>query len=257
MLGNSEILHVETVDSTNSLVKKLIQENSQRARDGLVVVADAQTAGRGRLTGRTWISPPKAGLLCSIAIPTHRYPCPGTQPLPLVVGIILARTIESLCTKQNLSVQVELKWPNDLYVQGRKLSGILIETEGDYSIIGIGINLNTEEFPPELRHKATSLKILTGRDWDSSQVLAELLRMMDETLHHWQQTSGPAWDSLLGEYRRRDFLKGKKLSLLVGSQATQKPVSVMAQGIADDGALMVCDPEGVSSKIYSGEISLD
>src|SRR4051812_16300557 len=140
------------IDSTNRYV---LDEARGGAPAGLVVVADHQTAGRGRL-GRTWGAPPRASLLMSVllrpAIPVERR-----HVLVMTAGLAMAEALEA-----ETGVAAGLKWPNDLLVGGRKLAGILAEASGDALVIGIGVNLEWTDVPPDLATIATACNLEGG-----------------------------------------------------------------------------------------------
>ncbi len=144
--------------------------------EGTVVTADQQTAGRGRL-GRSWLSKPNQGLYLSLVL---RPTCgPGEAPLlTLAVGLGVHEALEEVA-----GVSCDIRWPNDILIRERKCCGILVEMETEKSaashvIVGVGINLNQEEFPSELASIATSLRIETNRPWSREEVQAPLLDAM-------------------------------------------------------------------------------
>lgn len=155
----SRLVHLTEIASTMDEARRLALEG---APEGTVVVADRQTGGRGRL-GRSWFSAP-GSLLATVVL----RPAAGTQTLslvPLAAGLSLARAIEKL-----LQAPARIKWPNDLWIEGRKVGGILVESrfEGDapdYVLVGLGVNgdVRADEFPPELREEITSLSAWAGR----------------------------------------------------------------------------------------------
>ena len=240
---------VESTGSTNADLARMALEDPALP-DGFVLLADEQTAGKGR-QGRSWSSPPGSGLTFSVLLK------PGVTPLrastlPLVVGLAVARAVEDLVP----GCGVGIKWPNDLHVAGRKLCGILCEmrAEGDvvrHVVVGIGLNVNlvADEMPPEIAATATSLEILTGHRFDRDEVLDVILRSLDETYRLWQSAGFPA---LLGELGRRDVLRGRHVAVECGSRM----VSGTAAGIGEDGALLVRLADGVVEPVYSGDAHL-
>jgi len=157
-----------SIGSTNDVALSLPAE-------GVVVIADEQTAGRGR-RGHTWFSPPGSGLYVSIVLAPARArhdPARATQLLTLAVGVALSAGIEAAT-----GLRTDLKWPNDVFVQRRKLAGILAESTGRPGgpvVVGYGINVGPMAYPPELRDRATSLETELGRSPDRFIVLAETL----------------------------------------------------------------------------------
>ncbi len=151
--------HFETLDSTNDLAKQLA---AQGAPEGAVVVAEAQTGGRGRL-GREWNSPPGVGLYVSLVLRPMLPPMELPQ-ITLTTAVAVVRAVRRVA-----GVAPGIKWPNDLLLDGKKLGGILteMETESDrirHVVVGLGLNVNNPEFPPELAATATSLALAAGGD---------------------------------------------------------------------------------------------
>lgn len=162
--------HYRTVDTTMRVASEWARSGCP---EGTVVTADQQTQGRGRL-GRDWISQPNQGLYLSLVLrPTCR---PGEAPLlTLAVGLGVHEALEEVAR-----VSCDIRWPNDILIRERKCCGILVEMETEKSaashvIVGIGLNLNHEEFPAKLASTATSLRIETKRPWSREEVQAPLL----------------------------------------------------------------------------------
>src|SRR5512140_598315 len=171
MFGHSFRYHDE-IESTNLEAKSLATKG---APEGTVVVAEAQSAGRGRL-GRRWTSPAGKGLLFSVVL-RPSLPMSEAHLLTIVAATAAAEAIE-----KHVPARVAIKWPNDLFIGDRKVGGILMEVSGeqddvDWVVLGIGLNVNTEfsELPVALRRTATSLKMTGGEMVDRSDVLATLL----------------------------------------------------------------------------------
>src|SRR5512143_704887 len=165
------VVCLAVTDSTNRVAMEMAENG---AKHGTVVVADAQTAGRGRM-GRRWVSPAGKNLYVSLLL-RPSVPTVDAPQLALVAGIALADAVEEV------GVPAFLKWPNDLYCGGRKAAGILAEMASDpdgvrHVVIGVGLNVNMEEtdIPSDLRDKATSLRIHAGRVFRRVDVLARLL----------------------------------------------------------------------------------
>jgi len=160
---NRRIDHYQTIGSTMSAAASLAL--------GSVVVADEQTEGQGRY-GRSWHSAPGLGLYCSIVLPP--------QPmLTLALG---------LATAEAISLDCDLRWPNDVMLGGRKVAGILVQLVDNQAIAGIGINLNHTTFPPDIVALATSLRLQTGREFDATDLLIPLLRSVDSFLAYTPET---------------------------------------------------------------------
>ena len=183
---------IELFDSLTSTNREAVQLAQAEVEHGTVVVAESQTAGRGRLS-RTWFSPPDVNLYCSIILRTGRPPERLTEWLswlPLVSALATAEAIEQVS-----STHVSVKWPNDLLISERKVGGILCESgtgtgSDPFQIIGIGINVNgdEEDWPIDLRSAATSIwqerKMVVDRNRLLAQLLLELEHCLDELAIH-------------------------------------------------------------------------
>jgi BirA family biotin operon repressor/biotin-[acetyl-CoA-carboxylase] ligase len=163
----------EKTNSTNDVVEKLARDG---VGEGVVVFAEAQSQGRGRL-GRRWISPPRRGLWFSVLLRPNLRPQAATQ-LTVAAATALVRAI-----RDQTGLAPEIKWPNDILIRGRKVAGVLTELSAEldhikYLILGIGVdvNLSASDFPPELRKVATSLRIETGREWHRADLAAAIVR---------------------------------------------------------------------------------
>ena len=233
------------VESTNDVAWTLAQDG---APDGACVVADLQTRGRGR-QGRTWHTTPGRALALSLVL----HPgCDRTAVAlaPLVAGVALSRALETL------GVTAVLKWPNDLLVEGRKISGILVESRRDTGgaeivIMGVGVNVaqNADEFPAELRDRATSIA-LAGSDAGREQVAAEFLNALE-----------PAWDEHQeGDPRRaldawRDRAKGFwGQTVSVASPAGN--VAGVARDLDERGGLVIEQAGGRLVTVVAGDLDL-
>jgi BirA family transcriptional regulator, biotin operon repressor / biotin---[acetyl-CoA-carboxylase] ligase len=150
------------------------------AREGAVVVADEQTAGRGRL-GRRWLAPPRTSLLCSVQL----RPAVTGERLPELTGVAARACAEAITALTRL--EPELKFPNDVLVQGRKVAGVLAEAREGRIVLGVGVNVNLEEeqLPTEVDRPATSLLIETGREVDRAELLVELLDRLERRYDAW------------------------------------------------------------------------
>ncbi len=183
-----KLQHFATIDSTNLQALAIAQESAPgKAPDGIVLIADEQTAGRGR-GGHTWHSAPGDGLYLS-AIVQPRINLAEALWISLATGLAAQRAIAEVA-----GLRPDIRWPNDLLLPSRKCGGILVETAsnvpigGDpatlrHAVIGIGINVNHEAFSPELSHRATSLRIETGRSHSREALTASLLLALDAELY--------------------------------------------------------------------------
>jgi BirA family biotin operon repressor/biotin-[acetyl-CoA-carboxylase] ligase len=235
---------LDVTDSTNRVAMEMAESG---APHGTVVVADAQTAGRGRM-GRRWLSPAGKNLYVSLllrpSVPTVEAPT-----LALVAGVALADAVEAV------GVPATLKWPNDLYCGGRKAAGILAEMASDpdgvrHVVIGVGLNVNVEEadFPPGLRGTATSLRICAGRAFRRVDLLA---RLLDAFGARYAEFLGGGFASLRDGWDRRDFLRGRRV--LLRRQGGEGWGT--ADGLDTAGALRFLPDGGNAIElVHSGEI---
>ena len=213
--------------------------------EGAVVLADRQTAGRGR-RGRAWFSPPGSGLYASVVVAPGRAssdPMRATMLLTLAAGVALTEGVEAAS-----GLQADLKWPNDLYVSRRKLAGILAEASGERVILGFGINTSAVSYPPELREHVTSIESELGRHVDRYPVfvetLAALSRRYDDLLRG-------RFDAILDVWRRRaPAAVGARVARTIDGVAE----SGVTAGIDDQGALLVRIDDRVERVVSSGAL---
>lgn len=241
------LLFFREAQSTNLL---LGQQAAAGAAEGLVVVADHQTAGRGRM-GRSWFSPAGVNLYCSILL----RPMVGLDrvaTLPLVVGLAVARALETVAP----GLGVAIKWPNDLHTGGRKIGGILCEMASEpdgvsHVVVGIGINVNLcrSRLPRALSGLATSLTMETRRTFSRAELLANLLDALETFYSTWcAQGLAP----FLPDLASRDALKGRTVQIEQGGHH----VAGKADGIQADGTLALRQPDGSCLSVCSGEVHL-
>jgi BirA family biotin operon repressor/biotin-[acetyl-CoA-carboxylase] ligase len=221
MIGSPRVHHRLT-DSTNERAKQLAADG---APHGTLVTADEQTAGRGR-QGRAWTSPPRSAVLMSLVLREL------DERLPLTAAVALCEA---------LPVEAAIKWPNDVWIEGRKVAGILVEgrPQEGWAVLGVGLNVTTERFPPELAETATSL-YLAGFTATPAQVLTDLL----ESLSRWL---GAPPARVLDAWRALDALKGERVRWTGGEG--------IADGIDDSGALRVETASGLVT-LDAGEVHL-
>ncbi|MEG1501811.1 MAG: biotin--[acetyl-CoA-carboxylase] ligase [Synergistaceae bacterium] len=175
----SKCLFFKEIDSTQSEAKKHARKN---AKEGLIVIANSQSNGRGR-RNRKWENSDDSNLMFSLLL-RPQIPTTHIQILNLCVGIVIKKVLRNI-----YGINATLKWPNDILVNGKKIAGILSEIAGDcdqiyYALCGIGINVNSQEkdFPIELQKTATSMRLITGEFYSKSQVLINLLKVMGKYL---------------------------------------------------------------------------
>jgi BirA family biotin operon repressor/biotin-[acetyl-CoA-carboxylase] ligase len=238
--------HYRRTDSTNTRARELAAAG---APHGTVVTASEQTAGRGR-QGRTWTAPPNKALLYSALVrPLEEH----HTLLPLSVPLAVCEAAEQL----NPDLECQVKWPNDIHVDGKKLAGVLIEArpQDSWAVLGVGLNLTiqTDEFPEDLRASAVSIFSADHRTGGrGSAGPSPLLSAgpppagpLNNRLNHWVNAN-PA--EVLAEWRNRDALLGRKIAWEKGSG--------VADGIDDRGYLLVVTPGGDRIALGAGEVHL-
>ena len=243
-IGSTNDVALTRSASLSSLDRPGERADAGARSEGLVVVADQQTAGRGR-RGHTWFSPPGSGLYVSVVLApaTARVdPARATMLLTLAAGVALAEGIEAAT-----GLRVDLKWPNDLQVSRRKLAGILAEAAGTV-VVGYGINVAATAFPPELRDRATSLESELGRVADRYHVLVETLGALSS---RYEDLLAGRFDAILDAWRvRAPDASGARVAWMTAAGER----SGVTAGIDDRGALLVRDGEAME-RIVSGEVT--
>ncbi len=227
----------DVVSSTNDELRALAV---QGAADGLVMLANRQTDGRGR-RGAAWFSPPGESLAFSILIrPTESK---ALWPrLALAAGLAVAEAME---------VHVPLagiKWPNDVWIGHSKVAGILVEAGSDFAIVGIGLNVNTTEFPPEVAGTATSLRLETGMTISRAEVLASVLSHFSLRRHQ----IGNEFPELLKAIRIRCVLAGNVVEL----ETVKGPLRGRAEGIGGGGELLLHTDNGLERLLQADAVRI-
>jgi len=239
-----EIVHRDSVDSTNLLAAQLARDG---APEGTVVLAERQTAGRGRL-GRTWESPAGVNLYASVVLRPSVPPIEVPR-LTLVAGIAVADAIVATAP-----LRPAIKWPNDVLLAGRKVAGVLTELEAEaervrFVIVGIGVNLNAgaSDFPPELADKATSVALASGAPVDRAAFAGRLLGALDPL---YEEFLRGGFVALRPRYDAYHCLPGRRVTI-----DGRPPITGTVRGVDDEGALLVEDG-GVVRRVVSGEVTL-
>ena len=227
----SEISVFDSLPSTNTYLAALARGGEKHGR---VVLAEAQSAGRGRL-GRSFFSPSGSGIYMSILLrPRHL----DAGRLTTLAAVVVADAIERVC-----GIKVGIKWVNDLVFDGKKLCGILAEgVATEFAVLGIGINVRQSALPSELVGIATSLQEILGVAPSRNRLVAEILEGFAKA-----DVEGTAH---MDEYRRRSLTLGKTVRIVTTGE------SVFVLAIEDDGSLVAQDEQGNLRRILSGEVSV-
>jgi BirA family biotin operon repressor/biotin-[acetyl-CoA-carboxylase] ligase len=236
----------ESIPSTNT---HAMAEAEAGAPDGMVYVADEQTAGRGR-GAHGWESPPGSGLYVSALLR------PQIAPADVLWFSLAAGLAVQDAVAQVTSLEADLRWPNDLLFGRRKFCGILSELNAEvtrvrHMVIGIGVNVHQQQFPPELREIATSLYIETGRDWARQDLLAALLQSLDREVSGLTAAGQieAATRSILARLERSSsWIRGKQVYVegLDGCEG-------VTEGLDSRGFLQIRTPESLKT-VYSGGV---
>ena len=211
------------------------------AVDGTVVVAGFQERGRGRLEDRTWHASPNESLLFTILFRTASLMFPPTR-LPILVGLAEALAIEEL-----YGINCQIKWPNDILVVERKLSGILCEGYRTYVLAGVGINCDQQSFPPAIEHPACSLRQLLGCGIAKMHLLEAILEFLRQSLgdRQWRQ-----------KVHERLFMKGEAVLVRrLHGPTTGTPTEGTLTGLDTDGALIITAGNGTRTIVTNGEVT--
>ena len=235
----------EETTSTNDVIEKLARDG---VKEGVVVFAESQTKGRGRL-GRKWTSPTRKGLWFSILLRPKLSPQETTQ-LTVASAIALRRAIKTVT-----GLAAEIKWPNDLLIGGKKVVGILTEMSAEvdrvrHVVLGIGVDVNQEEFPAELRKIATSLKAEAGTEISRAELATEILRELD---FDYARICGGKFSAVADEWEAGCATIGKNVSVQMGARL----VRGRAEALDDDGALLVRTEHGHLERVIGGDVTLE
>jgi BirA family biotin operon repressor/biotin-[acetyl-CoA-carboxylase] ligase len=242
-----EIQVFEETTSTNDVMARLARGG---VKEGVVVFAESQSKGRGRM-GRRWISPARKGLWFSVLLRPAIQPQAATQ-LTIAAATALARAI----TLQ-AGIVPEIKWPNDLLIRGKKIAGILTEMSAEVDhlkevILGIGIDVNLEshEFPAALRKIATSIRIETGQMVDRAGLAVSVLRELDRD---YERIKRGEFDVVAEQWQQHCTTIGSQVSIRVGDRV----VRGRAESLDADGALLLRGQHGHLERITGGDVTME
>lgn len=240
-----EIVYKETTGSTNADVRRMAEDG---AENGLLVVADAQTSGKGR-RGRQWESEKGTNLYFSMLLKPDIAPDKASM-----ITLVAAYSVAKMIAK-NTGLDAKIKWPNDIVVGKKKVCGILTEMnmERDYIhhiVVGIGINVNEEEFPDEIRDMATSLKKEVGRIVSRANLLCDILLQFEKDYSAF--LAAEDLKPFIDDYNKMLVNKGSLVKVL----DPKGEFSGIAGGINEEGMLIVFKENGQIEKVYAGEVSV-
>lgn len=238
------IIHKETTTTTQLDAHQLAQENCEH---GTIVIADEQTKGKGRMN-RPWHSSKKKGIWMSIIlrpkIPPYRAP-----QLTLLTATVLAEVINDY-----IGIQPQIKWPNDILINGKKTAGILTEMQAEqdqiqYVVIGLGLNVNQleQDLPNTIGYKATSLQIETSKQWNLRKIIQNFLTTFEK---HYTSYIAEGFGKIKSKWENYGYKIGEPIWIITPQGSNQ----VIFLGIAEDGALLIKDKQDEVKSIYSAEI---
>ena len=237
----------EQTTSTNDVAEKLARDG---VPEGVVVFAESQTRGRGRL-GRAWMSPTRKGLWFSVLLRPQLPPQDATQ-LTVISATALRRAVKTVA-----GISAEIKWPNDLLIRGKKTAGILTEMSAEldrlrHVILGIGVdvNLDAAEFPAELRKLATSLKIEAGREISRAGLAVEILRELDAD---YARICAGKFPEVADEWEAACVTIGRNVTVHAGERRFRGH----AESLDDDGSLLIRTEHGHLERVIGGDVTLD
>ncbi len=240
-----DVFVYDTIDSTNNAAKKIAVDG---AAEGSIIIADTQTAGRGRM-GRSFYSPAQSGIYMSVIL-RPKTDISDTVLLTTAAGVATCRAIEKVCKKS-----CAIKWLNDIYIEEKKVCGILTEAmtncetgRVDSIVVGIGVNFKTppDAFPKEIQPRAGSIYTDEKPAVTRSQLIAQIINELMDIYETFTQRE------FLKEYKSRSFVLGKQISYFAQNNWHE----ALAIDISKDGGLIVQDAAGNVSTLHSGEISL-
>lgn len=240
-----QVIHYEEVmSSTNNKAKELAREG---ASEGLLVIADKQLNGKGRL-GRAWESPSGTGIWMSLVLRPNILPQYASE-LTLVAGLTICEVISEIT-----GLDAKIKWPNDIVVNGKKVCGILTEMSAEmeginYIILGIGVNVNMTSFPETLPY-ASSLAIEGNKEYHRKSIIKRFLEKFEEDYKFYK--SNPSLEAFLKRYEAYCITLHRKVKLIIG----EEEILAEAENITSRGALVVRREDGTTEEVLSGEVSV-
>lgn len=242
---NAPVYHVAHTSSTMDEAKSLA---AKKAPDGTVVYADFQSSGRGRIEGRVWQAEDGKNLLCTVLL--RRNVIPG---FTLRVGLAVALTFDYFLPSGK---NTHIKWPNDILFEGKKLSGVLCENDGSVLYVGVGLNIGTNVFSPELSHSATSLSIILEAQTMSVPSIKTVLDVYLSNLN--EVLEDIKWNDKVS---KKLYRRGEKTVFMIGDPGKKEEISGFIEGIGKSGELLFIKegskPDDVPLSLFSGEIPIE
>jgi BirA family biotin operon repressor/biotin-[acetyl-CoA-carboxylase] ligase len=240
---------VHAYDSVTSTQLLAHQEATQGAPEGTLVIADRQTGGKGRL-GRVWHSPSGAGIWMTLIL-RPAIPIPKAPQMTLLTAVAMARAL-----RETADVPVQIKWPNDLFIRGKKVCGILTELNAEadrinYLVIGIGLNVNTkrEQIPEELAEIATSLYLESGREYKRASIVQRFCLAFEQLYDHYLEKG---FAEIKAEWESLSFSLGKQVTV----RTLHQTIYGKAVGLDAEGVLLVETADGQRHKVYSADVEI-
>lgn len=246
VFGKQDIIHLKETDSTNTRAKDLA---SHGAPEGTVVIAEKQTKGRGR-RGRSWFSPLSDGIYASLILRPAISPVVASK-ITLMAAVAVAESLLSLT-----QLDVRIKWPNDILINGKKIAGILTEISTemdrvDYIVIGLGLNVNTsfKNTSKEVRERATSILAETGKRFPRIKLIRAYLQFYEK---YYEMFNKSGFEPIMSRW--------KELANIIGQRIIVDTISKKYIGevlnVDDDGILILKDDRGITHRIFSGDVTL-
>lgn len=242
---DSRLHHFYKIGSTNTAAMAAANAN---APEGSVFLAEEQTAGRGR-GAHTWQSPPSTGIYFSAVL---RPALPPSEVLFIAIAAALA--VRAALVQLEGSLNIDLKWPNDVLIDGKKICGILAEMNAEatrvrHIVVGIGINVNQSSFPKDLEASATSLRLITGRQWSRVELTAALLKLLDREYHELILRPGARQPILRRFAEYSSWVRGKQVRV----EENGETVEGITEGLDERGFLFVRTAQGLKT-VLSGTV---
>lgn len=240
-----DIHYFESIGSTNNYAKKIALDG---CKEGTIVITDQQTEGKGRL-GRTWISKPKTSVLMSMVLRPNIHPTEASKITQIAAAAI------SVALNKMIDAEVKIKWPNDVIINKKKISGILTEMSAEldyinYVIVGMGINVNVEEFQEDIAHIASSIKNETGVELSRSDLVVNIIKEFENLYNDFVATG--KLDKTINICKENSITVGARVRI----QSRSESYEAEAIDLNSDGELIIKKDNGEIINIVSGEVSV-